>query len=388
VPRRPETGRLRAGLIAYGLDRPITGIGRYTVELARALAALEGGPELTLLAAAGAGPLDGAPGPARAGLPGCRLLPGLLTLGNAFIPAQARRLGLDVVHDPTGVTPFLFGAGGAAMVVTVHDVFPWSAPGFSSRLDTLIYRRWLPSVLTGGDQIVITVSRQSRQDIERYLHIPSRRISVIPYGVAPTFGPLPADAVRSHLEQRFSLRNPYVLYVGALTQRKNVERALQAFGQTAADLPELSFVLAGPRSWKGSAIEATVQSCGIAERVTLTGPLTDADLPALYNGARAFVFPSLYEGFGLPVLEAMACGTPVVTSNTSSLPEVAGDAALLVDPCDVDAIAAALRRVLTDPGLAEELRARGPARAAEFTWERTARETLAVYERAAASRAG
>ncbi len=124
-----------------------------------------------------------------------------------------------------------------------------------------------------------------------------------------------------------------------------------------------------------------MQAQGLEEWVTFTGYVPDADLPALYNGADLFCFPSLYEGFGLPVLEAMACGTPVVTSNTTSLPEVAGEAALLVDPYDVEDIAAAMQRVLTEPDLAHDLRERGLARAGQFSWEKTARETIAVYER-------
>jgi len=140
-------------------------------------------------------------------------------------------------------------------------------------------------------------------------------------------------------------------------------------------------IVGAPNFWKSSPVAESVEKLGLKSCVHFTGYIPEGDLPALYNGADLFVFPSLYEGFGLPVLEAMACGTPVITSNTSSLPEVAGDAALLVDPYDVDAIAEAMRRVLTDLNLAGELRVKGLARASEFSWERTARETLAVYEK-------
>jgi glycosyltransferase involved in cell wall biosynthesis len=193
------------------------------------------------------------------------------------------------------------------------------------------------------------------------------------------------EGVRDRLRRRFGLNEPYILYVGALTLRKNIARALEAFAELNSSHPGLCFVLAGPSTWKKTPIASLLERLGITERVLLTGPLTDDDLPALYNGADLFVFPSLYEGFGLPPLEAMACGTPVVTSNASSLPEVVGDAAITVDPYDVDALSGAMRRVLTDPCLRDEMRQKGLARASGFTWERTARETVSVYRQVLAS---
>ena len=373
---------MRIGLITYGLDRPFTGTSRYSLELAQALAALGEPLELFLLAAGGLGPLADQAGFQKVPLTGCRLLPSLMTLGSTLLPGLARRYRLDILHDPTGVAPFAFGTGPARPVVTIHDVFPWSCPGNSSLLDDLIYRSWLPRILPKGKQSLITVSQQSRQDIENYLRVGRPRLEVIPPGIGAEFRLLTPDLVREHLTNHFGISRPYVLFVGLLTQRKNIGRALQAFARIALEFPRLIFVIAGPRSWKQTPIEAIVESLHISDRVLLTGPVTDSDLPDLYNGAELFVFPSLYEGFGFPPLEAMACGTPVVTSNLSSLPEVAGQAALLVDPYDVDAIARAMRRVLQDPALAAELKARGLAQAAQFTWERTARETLGVYQKA------
>jgi glycosyltransferase involved in cell wall biosynthesis len=370
---------MRVGLVIYGLDRPLTGIGRYTLELARALSGLTPRPEVVLLCAGGIGPLAEDNEFQCVELPGCRLLPGLMTVGNVAILHAARRLGLNVVHDPTGVTPFGLGSGNARMVVTVHDVFAWSCPGTSSLLDTIIYRQWLPHFLPKVDA-VITVSEQSRQDIRRYLAPPAEYMSIIPYGVTARFRPQSREQARQHIQQRFGLDGPYVLFVGALTIRKNVERALEAFAIVRKSFTDLRFVLAGPRTWKQTPIEAIVDRLSIGDSVHMTGSLTDADLPALYNEAELFVFPSLYEGFGLPVLEAMACGTPVLTSNVSSLPEVAGDAAILIDPHDVHAIASGMRRALEDSALRADLRAKGLARASQFTWDRAARETIAVYE--------
>ena len=370
---------MRVGLIVYGLDRHITGIGRYTLELTRALTGLADAPELFLLTAGGTGPLTGRDGLKSTTLVGCHLLPGLITFGSTLIPWYVRRLGLDLVHDPTGITPFFFGTEGARATVTIHDVFPWSCPGTSSLLDTLIYRYWLPQVLPRRADTIITASTQSRRDIRRYLGISSHKVKVIPYGVAARFHPLPTDQVEAHLTARFGSIAPYILYVGALTMRKNVERALQAFAIIEDRFPSVRFVLAGPRTWKQTPVEDLVQVLGIGEKVLLTGPLTDIDLPALYSGADLFVFPSLCEGFGLPPLEAMACGTPVVCSDATSLPEVVGDAALTVDPYNVEALAEAMCRVLGERDLASVLRARGLERAQQFTWRRTARETLDAY---------
>ncbi|MFQ3661823.1 MAG: glycosyltransferase family 1 protein, partial [Chloroflexaceae bacterium] len=173
-----------------------------------------------------------------------------------------------------------------------------------------------------------------------------------------------------------ALEAPYFLYIGTIQPRKNLTRLIEAFAHAGPD--DALLVIAGRRGWLSEPIVRRVAELGLTNRVRFPGYVPDADLPALLSGALAFVFPSLYEGFGMPVLEAMACGAPVLTSTTSALPEVAGDAALLVDPCDTDAIAAALRRLAADAPLRASLRARGLVRAADFTWERCARKTLDV----------
>jgi len=301
-----------------------------------------------------------------------------------MIGRRARELKLDLIHDPTGTAPLYFAQQHTTTVTTIHDVFAWTLPGHSSLLDNLIYKHWLPYSSPRTDAI-ITVSTQSQADILKYLLPEPEKINIIPYGVAPIFRPNRSNYSEPVLYNKFGISRPYVLYVGALTQRKNLVRLLQAFKKVSSCYPELLLVLAGPRSWKQSPIESTIVELDLAKDVLLTGPLTDKELPELYNGADLFVFPSLYEGFGLPVLEAMACGTPVVTSNTSSLPEVAGEAALLVDPTDVEALANAMIRVLADPVLAARMREQGLCQASQFTWERTARETVSLYERTLAN---
>lgn len=361
------------------------GIARYSVELVRAMAQMTPRPDITLLAAGDPGPLAEVGFPV-VRLPGCRLLPGLMTVGQAALALAARRHRLDLLHDLTGVSPLLFAhLGGVPTISTIQDVFALSYPGYSSRLDALIYRHWLPRMapaLSG----VLTGSEQSRSDIQHCLGVAPERVRTIPLGVRSLFRPLPIEEVRARLRERFGIRSPYVLYVGALTRRKNIERSLEAFARLAPDFPELRLVLTGARSWQQSPIAETVARLRLADRVQLTGPVADADLPVLYSGARLFTFPSLYEGFGLPVLEAMACGTPVVTSNVSSLPEVAGDAAATVDPLDVSALEAAMRRILTDDAWAEQLRRAGLQQVSKFSWETTARATLNFYATVALAR--
>jgi glycosyltransferase involved in cell wall biosynthesis len=369
---------MRVGIIVYGLDRPLTGIGRYTLELVRTYDQLTDRPEFVLLTAGGLGALSDVSLP-EVPLRGCRLLPGLLTIGHGLIPLLARQHKLDVIHDLTAATPMALGAGGAKIVSTVHDVIPWSLPGNSALADDLIYRCWLPLRLPSISR-VITVSQHSKSEIIRFMKLKPEKIGVIPYGIRSHFRPVPEADAAAYLRTRYQLDAPYILYVGNLTKRKNIQLALEAFAQIAPDFPDLRFVLAGPRVFQKTPVEEIVARLGIGERIKLTGPANDTDLPHLYSAAAAFVFPSFYEGFGLPPLEAMACGAPTVVSNTSSLPEVVGDAALQVDPNDAPGLADALRRILTETALRDALRQKGIARAAQFTWEATARATIRVYE--------
>jgi glycosyltransferase involved in cell wall biosynthesis len=369
----------RIGILTYGLDRPLTGIGRYSLELLKALSNLRPSLDITLLCAGPPGPLSGVVAKGEVPLTGARILPLLVTWGQVMIARKSKELGLDVLHDLTGVSPLAFAKSHSATVTTIHDVFAWSLPGYSSLLDTLIYKQWLTRRWAKTDA-VITVSGQSRADVETYLKVDSERVRVIPHGVTSGFHPMEIPAVNAVVRDTLGIRRPYVLYVGALTQRKNIARLVHAFASVRREHPQLLLVLAGPRSWKKTPIAEILFDLNLEEHVLLTGPVTDRELAALYNGALVFVFPSLYEGFGLPVLEAMACGTPVLTSCVSSLPEVVGDAGRMVDPYDVEAIAVALSDLVGNASLRDRYCQLGLQRASQFTWEATARQTWAVYE--------
>jgi glycosyltransferase involved in cell wall biosynthesis len=369
---------MKIGLMTYGLDRPLTGMGRYTVELARALQRLDNAPELFILT-------DGAMGPLRgerfrsAQLPACRKLLALMTVGNLWISLQARRLDLDIIHDPCGIAPFLFGAGKAGIVVTLHDVIPFVFPETSSVMERIIYQHWLPARLSKV-HAVLTGSHHSYKDIQRYLSVRSDRLFVVPYGVSTRFQPSPEEGFRALLAEKYKITHPYILYVGDFTPRKNLHRLLEAFQSLRSGLGDIRLVLAGSRIGQKALIEPTIRRLQMEDTVQCIGPIKETDLPGLYAGALLFVFPSLYEGFGFPPLEAMASGIPVISSDTTSLPEVVGEAVISVDPCSVDALSEAMRRVIANPGLREELTQKGLIQSSKFSWARTARETMAIYQ--------
>jgi glycosyltransferase involved in cell wall biosynthesis len=273
-------------------------------------------------------------------------------------------------------------------VVTIHDLgyltFP-EAHTARRRLELHLTTRWS----LRAARHVIAISRATRDDLVRHYGAEPARISVIHHGLSPAFRPAEDDAAAAATRARHGLGGPYFLYVGTIQPRKNLVRLIEAFARA---MPHLTLAgaapllaLAGRQGWLSAAITRRAHELGVADHVRFLGYVPDHDLPALLAGSLAFVFPSLYEGFGMPVLEAMACGAPVLTSTSSALPEVAGDAALLVDPADTDAIAAGLARLASEPDLRLTLRARGLARAAEFSWDRCARATLEVLRNAAGS---
>lgn len=369
---------MRLGYLTYNLDRKPTGIGRYSVELLHALAELPDAPEIVLLSTERADPNGLWKQFRRYPLVGCRLAPGLMSLGNATLSLAARRERLDLIHDPNGIAPFLGPAWGARRVVTIHDAFAYVQPETQNHLDNWRYRWLLPPSARAADA-VITVSECSRRDLSKALRLADERVHVIGEGVDAQFRPIPDGAERRAILQRAGIQKPYMLYVGGINARKNIAGLFAAFARVHAKNPDIQLVIVGARQWRTAGIDAALATHRLEEAVHFTGYLANDDLPALYSAAELFVFPSLYEGFGLPPLEAMACGTPVVTSNISSLPEVVGDAAVTVEPTDVIALAAAMELVLRDSGLRAMLRMRGFERAARYTWAAAARATLDVY---------
>ena len=297
-----------------------------------------------------------------------------------LVPAALRRLGVDIFHGMDHVGIPLVGRS-CKYVVTVHDVIPLILPETFTPRHRLVVRMALARVRRKADCVIVP-SHAVERDVVRRVGLPEDRVVVTHEGCEPRFRPVRSAGVLRDVAARYGLPPRYVLAVGTLEPRKNLTTLLAAFarlrrnGEVDADL---RLVLAGARGWLEEPIFATVRSLGLEDAVRFTGFVDDDDLPAVYSGAALFVFPSLHEGFGLPLLEAMACGVPVVTSNVSSMPEVAGDAATLVDPRDGEGLAAAIGRLLRDEALRDRLREAGIARARQFSWEATARRTLDAY---------
>jgi glycosyltransferase involved in cell wall biosynthesis len=358
----------------------VTGISRYTIEMVSHYAAQYPEVEIALITAGEPVNFPNVEQYQRIDLDNIRLLPVLMTWGNLQLAKICRKQKFDIIHDPTGVLPFLFGAGRAKIVVSIHDVFAYTCPTTTTLLTKLIYRYWLPFMVKRASAI-ITPSEFSKGEIVQYLNASEDKVYVVPYGISPIFRQhLPNEVVEQGLKDKYGIQNPYILYVGALTYRKNLVRALEAFAKLAGEFPDLYFVLVGPKTLKKAAITDAVASLKVADRVILTGPVSNQDLQIFYQGCRLLLFPSLCEGFGLPPVEAMASGAPVVVSNLSSMPEIVGDAAITVDPYDIDAMAGAVRNILEDPELHYVLKAKGLKQASKYIWKTNVQAVNRIYE--------
>ncbi|MGH2594342.1 MAG: glycosyltransferase family 4 protein [Actinomycetota bacterium] len=349
------------------------GIGTYVWELLPALG--ETDPSMDMVPFRSSWPHD----PARMWLGGRPpvVIPGTIRtlypswdlLGCPALPQALADAAVVHATNPAAVPPV---RDGQRLVVTVHDLAFERFPELFPRSWRWLYRAGLRAATKRADAILVP-SKNTADDLLARTSVDPTRVHVTP--LAPSIATSeddPADVLA-----RLGVTAPYVLSVGTIEPRKNLVRLIRAYRQVAPEVPH-ALVLAGISGWHTEQLETELARPGPGT-IVRTGHVTEKQLDALYREADAFVYPSLYEGFGLPVVEAMARGVPTITSNTSSLPEVASDAALLVDPTDVSEIAEALARVLTDPGLAGDLRARGRARAVTFSWPATARATLDVY---------
>lgn len=306
-------------------------------------------------------------------------------LANGIRERQLRKYlaGVDVFHSSEVLN---YATPGAKTVATIYDMTAVLFPEYHTAQNRALQAEKFRFVQEKADA-VIAISESARQDAVNYLGIEAERIHVIYAGVDPAFRPLPAAMVAEVLARHGLRAGDYILHVSTIEPRKNLVRLLQAYHAIWQRQPESTprLVLAGGTGWFFREVFDRVQALGLAEQVTFLGRVDDTDLPALYNGALFLAYPTLYEGFGLPALEAMACGTAVLTSNVSSLPEVVGDAAVLVDPTDVESIANGLQTLLDNTTLRKQLEWAGQQQAAQFSWEKAAENTLAVYQNVSSS---
>ena len=294
------------------------------------------------------------------------------------IPLDLRREKVDLFHAPHYVLPPLVPC---KSVVTIHDCIHLRFPQYLPHRLAYVYARSSLWVATHRASRVLTVSETSKRDILRYFRIPESRIDVIYNAIDERLGEEPTDAEVALVRERYQLSDPFVLYAGNIKPHKNLERLIDAFQmlRRGGGMDNVKLLIIGDEISKYASLRRAVHRHKLHKHVRFFGFVPDKTLASLYRLAQVFVFPSLYEGFGLPPLEAMAAGTPVITSNVSSLPEVVGDAAVLIDPYDPAAIADAMRRVLSDEHLRADLRTKGLARVKEFSWERSVHRVRAIY---------
>ncbi len=381
----------RIGIDYTAAVQQSAGIGRYVRELIAALLKLDTVHQYRLFAATPApipASLLPAAGSARGGPPAGRPRVTRLPFHDKWLmriwhrarlplPVELVTGRIDLFHSPDFTLPPTLPR--TRTLLTVHDLsFVVDPDSADERLGAFL-RRVVPRSVHRADH-VLADSQAAKQDLVALWDTPPEKITVIYCGVDPRFRPVAdADALRA-VRCRYGLGGePFILSLGTLQPRKNYRRLIQAFAPLASRFPDLSLVIGGGKGWDYDEILSEPARLGISERVRFPGFVADADLAALYSAASLFAYPSLYEGFGIPILEAMACGTPVIASNSSSLPEVTGDAGLQADPLEVGSWTAGMGRLLDDSALREDLIERGKAQTGRFSWEEAAGQLLSVY---------
>lgn len=296
------------------------------------------------------------------------------------LPIKAMKKGANLLHQPCFSAPFIFRG---ATVVTIHDIisilYPANIP-FASRM---FYSKWMPYSYRTADRI-ITISESTKADITRVLKIPEEKITVVPLAVDVRFKAKISDSDARAVAKKYGIRSDYILHLGTLEPRKNLDFLIGVFADVlkTGGFENLNLVITGKKGWYYEGLFEKVRKLKLGKRVIFTGYVDEKDKPALYRGATIFAFPSLYEGFGLPPLEAMASGVPTVSSNTSSLPEVVGEAGILLSPTDKEGWSDAIVRVYKNPALQRQMREKNQQQIKKFSWEKTARMTIDVYKKA------
>lgn len=358
---------MRIGFDGGILTRRLTGVGIYTVRLIESLAELDSGNEIIVFANQDLKRLN---------LP-VEVVVSRMVNPTLFTQLKLPRLiedrHIDILHGPNFYLPL---RKNILSVLTVHDLSAQLFPNQHSFKHRISQRLFNPS-LRRADRI-IAVSAATARDIEEYYSSVSERVRVVHNGIDNSIRPV-SDKEKARVRKHYDLPERFILFIGTIEPRKNIENLIR--GYSRIHLREsVRLVISGGKGWKYDEIFELVRELRLEDSVIFTGYIDTKDLPALYSSAEVFCYPSFYEGFGLPVLESMACGTPVISSNVSSLPEVAGDAALLVNPNEPGQICDGINRVLEDEGFRRKLIDSGQKRAECFSWRKTALKTLAIYE--------
>lgn len=303
--------------------------------------------------------------------------PGRFLWDQFTFPRQAKKNKVDILHQPCFSAPVFYRG---KVVVTCNDLISIFFPENLPLASRLFYSKWEPLSYRRADHI-IAISEHTKKDILALLKIPQEKITVIPLAASKDFRPVTSSVKLKAVQQKYQTGIDYILHVSTIEPRKNLSFLVRAYALAVREGIDTKLVITGKKGWFYDGLFRLVEELNLTDRVIFTGYVDDKDMPALYSGAKIFVFPSLYEGFGLPPLEAMACGTPVISSNTSSMPEVIANAGILLSPKDERLWARNIINVLKDHGLAKNMSDWGLRQAKKFSWEETAQKTIEVYEK-------
>ena len=370
---------MRIGIDIRPLRDTMTGIGRYLIQMLRALSAKDVNNEYILFYNCFKGGTPrGIPDDSNFRLATFRWPNKLLTAlwGFTEYPKVESFIGdIDVFHSPSFQVP---PSSGSARVFTVYDLIPLTHPEWAIPSAVRHFKPRVRHYARRAD-LIVGISKATARDVVEYLKVPEEKVVTVYPGTTSLIR-ASEDKIRT-AKERYNISGNYFLFVSRLDPRKNLTRLFKAFERSGLST-DFEFVVAGPKGWRMEEMLKTWNTVKCRDRIRRIDYVADDDLSALYSGASFFVYPSLVEGFGLPILEAMSVGCPVLTSNVSSMPEVAGDAVLYVDPYDIDSIADGLHRLASDSDLRQKLTLSGYERVRIFTWEKTAAEMIAIYERA------
>lgn len=296
-----------------------------------------------------------------------------------YFPDNTKSENINLFHIPQngiGISEYT----DCKKIVTIHDLIPYVMPETVGKGYLTKFLRELPKVMELSDGI-ITVSEWSKKDILKFFPIDENKVFVTPLAADKKYTQLDKEKCRFELKNKYNISKPFILYIGGFSPRKNVKALLIAFSQVFSKLNhEYELVIVGANRDDGSCLSKMSNSLDVASNIIFTGYVPESDLPILYNGCDVFAYPSLYEGFGLPPLEAMSCGTPVITSNISSIPEVVGDGGILIDPFNTASLMEALEMVINDDSMRNDLIKKALLRIEQFSWKKTAEKTIDIYK--------
>lgn len=367
---------MKIGLVTNMMDGRTAGIGRYTKNLVENLLKIDKKNNYVLIHSNQCH-YDFKGNYTEIRLPFFTTIPRKLIVGAFIFEKLCHEQKLDILHDLGQISPFFFQTK-TKKILTLFDLTPTLFPQNFS-IYSKYYTKLFPLVLKNSDKI-ITISKSSKKDLANIFTVPESKIEISYLGVENKFNNITNNQTLKQVRQRYNLPKDFILFVGTIEPRKNLANLISAYYLFRKKY-NLQLVIVGKKGWKYDEVFHTIDKLGLHDEIRVVGYVKDDDLPSFYNLAKVFVYPSIYEGFGLPILEAMASGCPVIASNSSSMPEVIGDAGILINPEKLDKeLPSSLKKILKSTKMREKLIKKGMERAKQFTWQKTARETIKVYE--------